>query len=387
MESYILTDRGLCIVRDGSWQWRLFDEVKKEDFLGSKNVALLLGNVEYRQERMKDGKDTPGAVFPGGFIVRQERLKGGISVLMGAREEALQWAYELFPKGSIRICVPYGMAVRSSLLSQGVALESAAYIVVNDAGERVFMTVLDGMGIIETRELVFQDGERLAEEVRRSEKRLLERTKHRSLVKILSDHQAFLSESVQQGRTADIFRSGDSDPLLDVLQKAKFGVHFSSPLEEVARKRRETRQRLAVQYSLPALILIGVLCFVMAMSMMASEVMKRTEGLSAEERRLHEAINDLTARTYQQRVRFGHPISWEGSFSDLLSSLPNGWKIHDVVWSGTMDGEGVISALVVKGEDGVLDGRGILKEATVTNELYAGFPAVRIVYRRGSVSI
>ena len=282
MEVIILTDRGICCVGEGGLQWLSLEEFAGSDLSSTKELAVLLGGIEYRQVKFSAAADKGiSAELPGGFIMRQERLKGGVGLVMGAREEMLRGFYDIVPKGSIKVCVPYGLAVRAYLLSTGFVLEGAAHIVVNDVGARVFVTVIDGLSIVETRELVFQDGERIAEEVRRSEKRLLERLRSCGAVKVVSDHGAFLEAFIKQRGHEDIVAVDSVLSVFEVLERARFSVHFPSPEEEARKQKQEEWRRGALKYSLPLLVTAGAVLFSVIMLTLREDALSRMKGMES----------------------------------------------------------------------------------------------------------
>ncbi|MBF0594605.1 MAG: hypothetical protein HQL22_06530 [Candidatus Omnitrophica bacterium] len=374
MSVFIYTDRGFCTLRDGDIQWMMPDDLVASGMVRDENVTVLLGGVEYRQVQ---GKNTRG-VLPDGFMVREERLKGGNTLVLGAREEMLRVVYDVFKAGKIKACVPYGLAVRAFLLSRGMDLEDVLYLVVDDAGERVFITVIDGAALVETRELDLQDAHRLVEEVRRSEKRCLERSPSRAGVKIVSNHQGFL-EAVAQVRSAeDIIAIDGKLFVFDVMSKALFGIHFTSPQEDAVRERQARWRQGLMKNVLPFVLCTGSVLFAVMMSQEAMNISLRTKALAGDISRKETTLKERLLKTCDDRVRKSRTMSWEESFINLVNSISGNWSMQSVVWETRIDRGEQLSAVVIRDEAGAFEGKGILINAELSPEIVNGRPAIRI---------
>lgn len=382
MEAYILTDRGVCCLRDQLPQWISFSDFSASMQERRQEVLILLGGVEYRQSDALSQGNRGDSALPSGFMLRQERLKGGKVMLMGVREDILRSLYESVPKNLIKSCIPFGLAVRSYLLDQNILHEGELCIVIHDAGERVFVTIIDGAMIQETRELYFQDGERLVDEVRRSEKRLLERSGSRRAVKIVSDHQGFI-EAAKQKIQSDVLVIGGPFHVFKVLEKARFSVHFPSPAEDAVKRRRQGVQQGLLRYSLPVLLAVVSLSVAVWITMLTEHLAKRVELLNGEVVRHEVSLKERSVRTYQERVRMLKGFSWEVSFLDLIDSVASGWQVQSIVWESAINSPEKMSAFVLRGEEGVFEARGILKGALLSEEPGSGRPGLRIVHQRG----
>lgn len=381
MDAYILTESGFCGLHEGGVQWLTMDEFVSSGLGRRGELAILLGGVEYRQVDPGRQERTGRMALPGGFIVRQERQRADTGLLMGVREDLLRALYQVVPRGAVKVSVPYGLAVRSYLISRGIELEGALHIVVDDAGERVFITVIDGMMLVETRELVLQDGERLLDEVKRSEKRLLERTNADRPLKLVSNHRAFLEAAYKQRRAEDILAVDAVLPVFEVLNKARFGVFFPSPAEELSKQQQEGWRRGALRHALLLSITAGVVVFAMFMSTMVRNDLTRRGLLTQEADRLKDALKERIALTCLNRIAQAKDINWEESFIDLIDSLPPGWKMQSILWEAGLDKAGRVTALVYQDGPGQFEAKGIYKNAVLANELTSGRPALKIVYQ------
>ncbi|MBF0387717.1 MAG: hypothetical protein HQL20_07665 [Candidatus Omnitrophica bacterium] len=382
MSKYILTSRGLCTAGNSKVEWLSLDDFAGLDHGAAGELVVLLSEVEYRRVGTTEGLGTISTALPGGFVVRQERLKGSVSMVMGVREDTLHALYDGLPRNSLKVCVPYGLAVRAFLLARGLVLDGAAYIVVDDARERVFITLIDGSCVLETRELVYQDGERLADEVKRSEKWLGEYAESRGPVKVVTNHKAYFDLAVKQHGNHNIISYEGLLPVLAIMDKARFGVNFPSPENEAANIKREALRRVVLKLVLPFLLMAGAVIFAWYMSAMVVQAGSRLDKMSGEVIRRQGMVKERALLTYQDRLRTLRTMSWEGAFLDLLDSLPAGWSLQSVGWEADLQGKDQIAAFVLKGEEGEFKGRGIFKRALVVNELFSGRPALRITYRK-----
>ncbi len=379
MSTFIFTERGLCFLHQGKLQWVSLEEAARLEGSQEQRVAVLLGGVEYRTITSTVSEHKTGECFPNGFMTRSERIKGGVSLEMGVREELLARLYNFFPRGAVKTCVPYGIAVRSFLLSQGWSLDGMLYLVVDHAGERVFITIIEEGAVLETRELIYQDEMRLAEEVKRSEKRCLEKATSGTILRIVSNHRTYLDIVRKSQPSREVIFIDEVAPVLGVMEKARFGIHFSSPSENASRQSQEIWWHELMRYS------VGIgLCGVSIMSAlivsdMGHKADVQTLGLRETLSRNEASFKARVHQTYQDHLMSLKRISMEKSFVDLAGSFTSQWYLQRLVWTAGMDQRSAVEAVVITGSELKFTGCGIFKGCTMTYEIIGGQPAVRLV--------
>ena len=382
MSAYIFTDRGLCFKHEGAPEWRALNNLLENENSSEGEVSVLLSSVEYRVVNSVDLERKEFSILPEGYVIRQERLKGGKSLVMGVRIDLLSRVYAAFPSATVKACIPYGIAVRSLLLTRGILNENGVYLVVEDAGTVILMTALSGFMIIETREIAFRDVERLIEEVKRSEKLLFERTASRGIIQIVSNHLEFLQALKKQRPADEIITIEEVLPVFSVLTKARFGIHFPSPAQEAAGRQRENMRQCLLHLALPVCSVIVSVSFAMVMKYLVVQASGRLENLNGKISHKEAIFKSRWVNTYQGQLRASKKFSWEESFSDLLASIPAGWKLENIVWESGLKRCSKVTALILNNSEEAFDGQGILKQALVSHEISNGRPAVRIIYEK-----
>jgi len=382
MNSYIYTDRGLCCVREGVCCWLTVDELTEAGYSSAEEVYILIRPVEYRLVDSSDLERKAFSIFPDGYVMRHERLKGGKSLVMGVREEVLNRVYELFPGSMIKGCIPYGIGVRSLLLTKGILQETAVYLVVEDAGERVFITALSGFTVLETREIPFKDTERLIEEVKRSEKHLLERSGSRGKMMFVSNHPDFVQAMKVQRSSDEVIPIEGVMPVFEVLTRARFGIHFSSPHDEAAEKRRSGIQQRILFLMVPLILVLASVIPAVSMKYTADKALLKLEKLQTDIARKEAILRSRQLNTYQDQVRESKALSWEETFMELTASIPAQWQLENIVWESGFERRNSVSVLLFKRSEAAFSGKGVFKYAAVNHEITGGRPAVRVVYEK-----
>lgn len=372
MLSFILTENGFCFNRDGVAEWLEPAQVTALGISSREKVAVFLGGVEYRVASGGASMPLTAGLFPNGFMERQEKMPSGGVLAMGVREALLDVLYGVFSPSQVEVCVPYGLGVRAMLLSRGVALQGAFFMVLDDAGERVFLTVLDGMAVLETREMPYKDTRRLQEEVQRSARHWQERIKASGGCKLATNHSGFIELLEQEEPERDCLQLEGVLPVLDIGARARFGVRFSSISEENSRQSRVRLWQTAWPYIIPAGVSMGVLAGCLGLTAQAQQAGLMLKVKQEELKKTEIRQRQTAAGTYQDRLRFGQPVSLVTVLEDLRVSMPEGWLVRKWEWENDLDRPARLSIALMAGEEGEFKGAGVLQRTRSTRELANG---------------
>ncbi|MEI8011799.1 MAG: hypothetical protein WCI27_04875, partial [Candidatus Omnitrophota bacterium] len=235
-----------------------------------------------------------------------------------------------FPAGGIRTCVPYSMALRAYILGQGLVLQEQPMIVVDNIGDRYLLSAYSGHEAVETRVLLPQNAARMADEVQRTRKNLMEGTGKGNCL-VLGNDAGVCDVLAAQGKERAVFFEARF-PAFQVLGAIKFAIHLMPPEDVAERLRKERARGLAWAGSL-ALVMACSGVFYAWSGVTGERSMNRR--LQAEEAGRTDLVNALTAvsqETYQARLKALPRIDFFDVYRQFMDGLPPESRMNRVAF-------------------------------------------------------
>ena len=101
------------------------------------------------------------------YIIQDEKIDTNLFQVIGIKEPKVREVYSLIPSDRIETFIPYGIAVRNTLMNEKVNLNKTV-VFVDDLGIERLLTVFDGLKFSRTR-VIGNDGEDILPEIKRSQ--------------------------------------------------------------------------------------------------------------------------------------------------------------------------------------------------------------------------
>lgn len=231
-----------------------------------------------------------------------------------ARFDLVRRCREIFSRGSIRTLVPYAEALRAFFRVNALAQPDEDFMVVDDLGDKVLLTVFRGGRTAIARMISVQDPSGIMEEIRRTNKNIQEKeqnTPGRPAARVFSNHA---------GLEGTVFFA-TRFPAFDVLGKVKFQPILLP--EEVAASKKRVMRTAFVKMCTLAILLggAGVGTYIYA-DHGARVADARVHRLSGERATLEEVLCDLGRSTYRSTVKQLPMASFAVVFERFLNNAP-----------------------------------------------------------------
>ena len=100
------------------------------------------------------------------YVIQDERIDDNLFQIIGVKEQKIREIYSLVPAEKVESFIPYGIAVRNTLVNNAVELNKTV-VFVDDLGDERLLTVYEGLMFSRTR-VIANNGEDILPEIKRS---------------------------------------------------------------------------------------------------------------------------------------------------------------------------------------------------------------------------
>ena len=242
-----------------------------------------------------------------------------------------------FPRGGIRTFVPYSLALRAYLWGQNLVPAEQPMIVIDNIGDRYLLTAYNTREAVETRVLLPQNAERIAEEVRRSRKNLIEGLPTAACCLLGNDAAVIEVLSAEDKENVVFFET--LFPAFEVLGTVRFAVHLMAPEDAAARQRQADRRGLLGAGAMALLMALAGIGY--GWSAVMSEQAVDTAAQEATDQRAGgvPALKEVSIVTYQARLRQWPRVDFFDVSRQFMEGLPLESRVSSVTFErGQSDG-------------------------------------------------
>ena len=155
------------------------------------------------------------------YIIQDEKIDNNLFQIIGIKEQKVREVYSLIPPDRVESLIPYGIALRNTLINKNVDLDKTV-VFVDDFGSERLLTVFDGQKFSLTRVLV-NNHEDILPEIKRSQIDFLKKTEEFLIKKstdfeIIVNNQALAAEISQNSEKFNVKFLDVDHPALEGLK-------------------------------------------------------------------------------------------------------------------------------------------------------------------------
>lgn len=290
------------------------------------------------------------------YIIQDERIDNNLFQVIGIKEIKVREIYSLISPDRVVSFIPYGIALRNTLLSQRIDLNRTVVFVDEFKGERL-LTVFDGLKFSRTRIIANNEGDILPE-IKRSQIDFLKKTeeflskKSADFVIVVND-QDLAQEISKNEENLQIECLNVKYPALEGLKAAGTSVNYRLP-EESFKKRREIELKKRVRASSISLcvVAVGVLFFLFN-KVELGIVKDQCELARQTYEQLDGKLNTLDKETYREDLRLHKSLNYGISYLSMLEIIPASYTVNSFKFCKTNKWN--IEMILFPNEDGVFD--------------------------------
>ncbi|MBF0330945.1 MAG: hypothetical protein HQL17_03345 [Candidatus Omnitrophica bacterium] len=301
-------------------------------------------------------------------------------ILLAAEEGAVSFTRvreikNIFGRGRIRTFVPYAQALRTFLTERRLMDFEHLYVVLDDLGGRLLLTVISSTQVLVTRVITHNEVDLVVDEIRRTQKNAAEHKGARPW-RILSNNELLVKALPEDN--AVFFET--YLPAMQVLGRVKFPRCLMTPEEVAAGKRRERAIALAGAMAAALAVIAAGSGYYVHVRHRDHQTDRKLQELVRRRDEVSERLMHLAVMKYQDRLRGFPSIDLALGMDDLLKSLVSGMQAASVTFERRDDGRWRSSAVIffVDGRVSPWAGLGLWSKAQAAPVLEQDHPGLRI---------
>ena len=242
--------------------------------------------------------------------------------------------YRLFNKDSIKVFIPYPIALRAFINQKKLLNDTKVSIVVDDLQDRFILTIFWGMKVVETREIQKKASEKIAEEVVRSEKNFI--TNHAKEISkplfIFISNNNELCEAISKidGHSKEnIIHFDEVYPAFLALDYANFDIHFHLADEILKQRRMKEFKRNLLSYAVAGVVVGATLIYFLLAIYQEHLVMDENIKLNTTRSVLIEKIKSRNTLSYRNILKAREKINLFQLYVNFVQNNPPGYTIEN----------------------------------------------------------
>jgi len=339
--NYLLFNKDI-LVSDGNNVRRIDKKANLKDIFESMDMAhvcavdvdvLIAGAVEFPVEK-KDSilvRKFKEFYRHEEYIIQDERIDNNLFQVIGIKEQKVREVYSLIPPGKVESFIPYGIALRHTLMNENINLNKTVVFVDDWASERL-LTVFDGLKFSRTR-VIANTGEDILPEIKRSQidffKKIEEylSTKSADFV-IVVNNQALAAELSRNKEEIQVEYLNVAYPALEGLKAIHTLIKYRLP-EEIFKKQRaiELKKNLTTAGLSLCVVAVGLFYFLWNKAGW-SVVNNRYERAQQTHTLLEDQLKTLDKETYRQNLMLHKSLNYGISYLSILAIIPASYTVN-----------------------------------------------------------
>jgi len=265
------------------------------------------------------------------YIIQDEKIDNNLFQVIGIKEQKVREVYSVIPSEKIESFIPYGIALRHTLINNKVNLNKTV-VFVDDLGSERLVTVFDGLKFSRTRSIA-NNGEDILPEIKRSQIDFFKKTeefivKNNADFCIIVNNQVLAAEISKNTEKLQVEYLNITYPGLEGLRAIDTLIKYRLP-EENLRKRKEIELKKRVT------TLIFSLCVVLAGTFyfLINKVQSGLIGSQFEmgnqiHGQLEAKLDKLDKETYRADLKIQKSLNYGIAYLSMLEIIPAGYTVN-----------------------------------------------------------
>jgi len=264
------------------------------------------------------------------YIIQDERIDNNLFQVIGIKEQKVREVYSLIPPDKIETFIPYGIALRNTLINKTVDLNKTV-VFVDDLGSEKLLTVFDGMKFSRTR-VIASNSEDILPEIKRSQIDFFKKSQEFLNKKgtdfiIIVNNQALAGEISKNKENLQVEYLDVPYPALEGLKDTDNLIKYRLPEEDFKKRRKiELKQRL--QALILSFCMVGVGLFYFLFNRVAFGIINNQCELAKQKyEQLDSQLNKLDKETYREDLKVHRPLNYGITYLSMLEIIPASYTV------------------------------------------------------------
>lgn len=264
------------------------------------------------------------------YIIQDERIDNNLFQVIGIKEQKVREVYSLIPPDKVETFIPYGIALRNTLINKTVDLNKTV-VFVDDLGSEKLLTVFDGMKFSRTR-VIASNSEDILPEIKRSQIDFFKKSQEFLNKKgtdfiIIVNNQALAGEISKNKENLQVEYLDVPYPALEGLKDTDNLIKYRLPEEDLKKRRKiELKQRL--QALILSFCMVGVGLFYFLFNRVAFGIINNQCELAKQKyEQLDSQLNKLDKETYREDLKVHRPLNYGITYLSMLEIIPASYTV------------------------------------------------------------
>jgi len=264
------------------------------------------------------------------YIIQDERIDNNLFQIIGIKEQKVREVYSLISSDSVDVFIPYGIALRNTLIKKNIDLNKTI-VFVDDLGKEKLLTVIDGLKFSRTR-VITNSGEDILPEIKRSQIDFFKKNeeflnKRSSDILILINDQDLTKQIISNEENLSVEYFDVKYPALEGLKDIHTPIKYRLP-EEILKKRREIELKRNVLTAMVSLSIIGMGGFYLLINKLEYGAIEHQYDLARiSNEQLNGQLTILDRETYREDLRRNKVLNYGVSYLSILDLIPTSYEV------------------------------------------------------------
>ncbi len=264
------------------------------------------------------------------YIIQDERIDNNLFQVIGIKEQKVREVYSLIRPQKVESFIPYGIALRNTLVNKKVDLHKTI-VFVDDLGREKLLTVFDGLKFSRTRVIV-NNGEDILPEIKRSQIDFFKKTEEylsrlSTEFLIVVNNQALAAEILKNEEKLPVEYLDVTYPALDGLKEINPSIKYVLP-EEILKKRRAFELKKSVTTTICSLCVVAVGLFYFLFNKIEwGLISKQCDWDRQVNEQLDEKLRLLDRETYREDLRNHKSLNYGIAYLAVIDLIPASYEV------------------------------------------------------------
>ena len=265
------------------------------------------------------------------YIIQDEKIDNNLFQVIGIKEQRVREVYSFIPPQKVGSFVPYGIALRNTLVKSGIDL-SKTLVFVDDLGKERLLTVYNGLKFSRTR-VIAHNGEDILPEIKRSQIDFFKKNeeyinKENKNFIIVVNNQTLAYEISQNEEKLPVEYLDIAYPALEGLKEINPQISYRLP-EEILKKRKEIELRNKITTGILSVIIVALGLFCFLFNKIELGVISDKCDLDRQiKERLDESLSLLDREIYREDLKRQKRLNFGISYLAVLDLIPTSYEVN-----------------------------------------------------------
>ena len=330
--------------------------------------------------------DIIASSFTGDYVTQSELIARNLFQIIAIEKSRLSELYKRLGFENVRLVVPYGVALREFLKSNGLFGKDRRIVFLDYMGNQVLLTIFNNELFTTPRRLSVVT-RRVVSEITRSQENYKALNKEEKDVKFVlaTNSQEVMDEIVSTGLDSkeNVIYFPEKYPALKGLRQGTFSMHYMLPEEFIRLRKLQTLKKRMVSLGMMLAALGVMLIFFIGTLIVNRNAGLHLKNLRLEKASLEEALKSSYRAKYKDILKLKKKIDIPYYVGSFITAMPSEYKVESINVRGDPGGPYRFEAIVSsETKDSPITGLSlprIFRKARMENVLIKNRHGVRVI--------